>query len=110
MYFNSWMHLQMSLHTLAHAQQGLLAVPYLLTGPNWNGQVPTGMTEIKTPTNLAWISNRLLVKGPSDLPNVHAIQDQISIVPLSGLQGNTTSPVSSQFQPLSSDTSTPFPT
>ena len=83
---------------------------YLLTGPNWNGQVPTGMTEIKTPTNLAWISNRLLVKGPSDLPNVHAIQDQISIVPLSGLQGNTTSPVSSQFQPLSSDTSTPFPT
>ena len=50
---------------------------YLITGPNWSGQVPTGITEIKTPTNLAWISNRILVKGPSDLPNVHAIQDQV---------------------------------
>jgi hypothetical protein len=79
---------------------------YLITGPNWSGQVPTGMTEIKTPTNLAWISNRILVKGPSDLPNVHAIQDQVSLVPL---QGKATSPVSpSHCQICTSNASKPL--
>src|SRR5215469_9761587 len=49
----------------------------LVAGPTWNGIVPNGMHEIKTPTNIAWISNRIFVNGTSDLPNVHAIQNQI---------------------------------
>jgi hypothetical protein len=68
---------------------------YLIAGPDWNGQVPEGMTRIWTPTNLAWFINRILVKGPADIPNVHAIQDQISVKPLSEFQGNTTTPLSS---------------
>jgi hypothetical protein len=64
---------------------------YLITGPEWNGQVPNGMARIKSPTNLAWIQGRILVKGPSDVPNVNAIQDQIIIKPLSEFQGNATS-------------------
>ena len=60
-----------------------------LAGPDWNGQVPEGMTKIWTPTNLAWLINRILVKGPSDVPNVNAIQDKIIIKPLSVFQGNT---------------------
>jgi hypothetical protein len=67
---------------------------FLIAGPNWNGIVPNGMHEIKTPTNIAWISNRIFVNGTSDLPNVHAIQNQIKLVPLSVLQGNATSAVS----------------
>jgi len=63
---------------------------YLIAGPNWNGQVPEDMTKIWTPTNLAWIVDRILVKGDSDLPNVHAIQDKISLTPLSVFEGNTT--------------------
>lgn len=62
---------------------------YILAGPDWNGQVPEGMTKIWTPTNLAWLINRILVKGPSDVPNVNAIQDKIIIKPLSVFQGNT---------------------
>ena len=66
---------------------------YLVAGPDWNGQVPEGMTMIWTPTNLAWLINRIVVKGPTDLSNVHAIQDKIVIKPLSAFQGNdTTSP------------------
>ena len=38
---------------------------YLITGPNWDGQVPSGMTEIKSPTNLVWILHRILVNGAS---------------------------------------------
>jgi hypothetical protein len=54
---------------------------YLIAGPEWNGQVPEGMTKIWTPTNLAWFINRILVKGPSDLPKVHEIQDKIVVKP-----------------------------
>jgi hypothetical protein len=71
---------------------------HLITGPEWNGQVPDGMTQIKSPTNFAWIQGRILVKGPDDVPNVNAIQDQISLKPLSAFQGQgqgTSKPLSS---------------
>jgi hypothetical protein len=59
-------------------------------GPDWNGKVPEGMTQIWTPTNLAWLVNRILVKGPTDVTNVNAIQDKIIVKPLSVFQGNMT--------------------
>ena len=66
---------------------------YLIAGPDWNGKVPEGMTKIWSPTNLAWFINRILVKGPSDVSNVHEIQDKITVKPLSAFQGNNpTSP------------------
>jgi hypothetical protein len=71
---------------------------YLIAGPDWNGQVPEGMTKIWTPTNLAWFINRILVKGPADVPNVNAIQDKIIVKPLSEFQGNTTSSPSAVTQ------------
>jgi hypothetical protein len=46
------------------------------------------MTKIWTSTNLAWVLNRILVKGDADLPNVHDIQDKISLIPLSVFEGN----------------------
>lgn len=61
---------------------------YLIAGPDWNGQVPQGMTKIWSPTNLAMSVNRILVKGPSDVANVHAIQDKIIVKPLSAFQEN----------------------
>ena len=76
---------------LGQRASGTTGGTYLIAGPDWNGQVPEGMTKIWTPTNLAWFINRILVKGPSDLPNVHAIQDKIIVKPLSAFQANTTS-------------------
>ncbi len=64
---------------------------YLLAGPEWNGQVPEGMTKIWSPTNVAYLMNRIIVKGPSDLPNVHAIQDKIIVKPLSVFLGRNAS-------------------
>jgi hypothetical protein len=57
---------------------------YLIAGPEWKGEVPKGMTEIWSPTNLAWILQRTLLKGIDDIENVHAIQDKMSLTPLSG--------------------------
>lgn len=64
---------------------------YFITGPKWKGQVLKGTTEIKSPTNIAWIQGRMLVKGPFDVPNVHTIQDEITLKPLSIFKGNGTS-------------------
>jgi hypothetical protein len=62
---------------------------FLIAGPDWNGQVPQGMTKIWSPTNLAWLINHILAKGPSDVANVHPIQDKIIVKPLSVFQGKT---------------------
>jgi hypothetical protein len=59
---------------------------YLITGPEWRGEIPEGMTQIWSPTNLVWILQRTLLKGQADLGNVHKIQDQMSVTPLSGSQ------------------------
>jgi hypothetical protein len=69
---------------------------YLLAGPDWKGQVPEGMIKIWSPTNLAWLITRTLVKGPADVPNVVAIQDQFEMKPLSVFQGNATQPTTNQ--------------
>ena len=63
---------------------------YLIAVPDWKGDVPNGMTEIWSPTNLASIIQRTLLKGINDMENVHAIQNQMNLAPLSGgSQGNT---------------------
>ena len=77
---------------LGQRASGTTGGTYLIAGPDWNGQVPEGMSKIWTPTNLAWIVNRILVKGPTDVPNVNAIQDKIIVKPLSVFQGNSTTP------------------
>jgi hypothetical protein len=65
---------------------GSVGSTYLITGPEWKGQVPEGMTQIRSPTHLAWILQRTLLKGVSDIDNVHSILDQMSVTPLSGSQ------------------------
>lgn len=57
---------------------------YAITGPGWKGNLPEGLTEYKSPTNLIWIIGRIYCTGtPEDYEAVHALQDQMSLVPLS---------------------------
>ena len=72
---------------------------YLVSGPNWKGDVPPDMKEIKSPTNTVEIAGRIFVNGPVDVPNVNAIQDQLMLTPLSLLGRNISS-----AQPLTSET------
>jgi len=63
---------------------GTKAQKYAITGPGWKGTLPEGVTEYKSPTNMAWIIGRTYCTGtPQDYKAVHAIQDQYSLVPLS---------------------------
>lgn len=63
---------------------GTRARDFLITGPNWKGPVPNGMSRFQSPTNLVWVLGRTYCTGtPEDYQAVHAIQDQYKLVPLS---------------------------
>jgi len=63
---------------------GTKAQKYAITGPGWTGTLPVGVTEYKSPTSLVWILGRIYCTGTStDYKAVHALQDRVSLVPLS---------------------------
>ncbi len=63
---------------------GTKAQKYAITGPGWTGTLPAGVTEYKSPTSVVWILGRIYCTGtPEDYKAVHALQDQVSVVPLS---------------------------
>jgi len=63
---------------------GTKAQKYAITGPGWSGTLPAGVTEYKSPTGLVWVLGRIYSTGtPEDYKAVHALQDQVSAVPLS---------------------------
>lgn len=63
---------------------GTKAQTYAITGPGWNGTLPAGVTEYKSPTSIVWILGRIYCTGsPEDYAAVHALQDQCKLVPLS---------------------------
>lgn len=63
---------------------GTGAQTYAITGPRWTGTLPAGMREYKSPTSLVWILGRIYSTGtPEDYAAVHALQDQLKMIPLS---------------------------
>ncbi|MET4797826.1 DUF1254 domain-containing protein [Bradyrhizobium sp. LB11.1] len=63
---------------------GTGAQTYAITGPGWKGTLPTGVKELKSPTNIVWLLGRIYCTGtPDDYAEVHKLQDQCALVPLS---------------------------
>jgi hypothetical protein len=63
---------------------GTGAQTYAITGPGWNGTIPAGVREYKSPTEMVWILGRIYCTGtPEDYKAVHEAQDQCKLVPLS---------------------------
>jgi hypothetical protein len=65
---------------------GTQAGDYLITGPNWQGQVPGGLTQISSPNNSVLVIGRVLVYSDSDLSTAYNLSKQIQLTPLSGWQ------------------------
>jgi hypothetical protein len=55
---------------------------YVVAGPNWNGQVPSGVTQISSPNNAVAVIGRVLVDGEGDLPRAYGLAKQIRMTPL----------------------------
>lgn len=55
---------------------------YVLSAPGWKGTVPSGMTQISSPTHSALVIGRVFVQGDRDLPAAYALAQQIQLAPL----------------------------
>jgi len=85
---------------------GTKAQTYAITGPNWKGTLPPGLTEYKSPTGMVWIIGRTYCTGsPADYKAVHKLQDEYKLVPLSAY-GKPYAPPPGQVDP-SIDMKTP---
>ncbi|ERP86695.1 hypothetical protein Q670_05870 [Alcanivorax sp. P2S70] len=72
---------------------GTGAQVYAITGPGWEGALPEGVVEYKSPTSMVWFIGRIYCTGtPEDYAAVHEIQDEISLVPLSAYGKPFTAP------------------
>jgi hypothetical protein len=61
---------------------GTQAGDYLITGPAWNGQVPSGMKQISSPNNSVLVIGRVFVERDSDLSTAYGLAKQIQLTPL----------------------------
>jgi hypothetical protein len=61
---------------------GTKAGDYLITGPAWEGQVPSGMKQVSSPNNSVIVIGRVFVESDSDLPTAYALAKQIQLTPL----------------------------
>jgi hypothetical protein len=79
---------------------GTKAQTYVITGPGWKGKVPEGLKQYKSPTSIVWLLGRIYCTGtPEDYSAVHAMQDQISIVPLSAYGKPSYTPPAGKVDP-----------
>lgn len=55
---------------------------FAIIGPRRTGNLPDGVSVIRSPTSLAWIIGRTQTNGKDDYAAVHAVQDQYKLTPL----------------------------
>ncbi len=56
---------------------------FAIVGPRWKGTLPADVTEVKSPTELAWLFGRTEVKGKADRAAASKVQAQFKVTPLS---------------------------
>lgn len=68
-------------------------MPSSSTRPGWEGTLPEGVAEYKSPTSLVWILGRIYCTGtPEDYAAVHKLQDECKLMPLSAWGTDWTPP------------------
>jgi hypothetical protein len=78
---------------------GTNAQTYAITGPGWEGTLPSGVEEYKSPTSIVWIRGRIYCNGtPEDYAAVTALHDQFKLVPL-GSYGQSYTPPAGTVDP-----------
>ena len=75
-FMDAWTNVFASPGTRTSGNQG---ATYLLAGPEWNGQVPKGMTLLKSPTDMVWLIGRTQTNGTADFATVHELQNRLRL-------------------------------
>jgi len=69
---------------------------YLIAGPGWNGETPSGITKvIRSETGLVSVVGRTQLFDPGDLENVKRIQSSYRVEPVSSFSGTAAPPAAS---------------
>ncbi|MEO8751214.1 MAG: DUF1254 domain-containing protein [Casimicrobiaceae bacterium] len=55
---------------------------FAIVGPRWKGTLPADVTEIKSPTDMAWLFARVPVNGKGDRAAAAKVQEQLKVTPL----------------------------
>jgi hypothetical protein len=55
---------------------------FALVGPDWQGELPEGVTRIDAPTNMVWLIGRIQTNGKQDVSNVAQLQQQFNLTGL----------------------------
>jgi hypothetical protein len=88
-YVNQWFDLYT--HNFAYTgtrTTGTGAGHYLFVGPDWQGEVPAGITKVfRTETWIIGTLTRTAVDGADDIPAMKAVQAQYRLQPLSAFAG-----------------------
>jgi len=87
---------------------GSKANNFAIVGPGWEGKLPEDVQQIRSTTNIGWMIGRTQTNGRDDLENVHKIQDNYKLIPLSNW-GNTYTPPAKSSVNATIDIKTPPP-
>ncbi|MCK3780525.1 DUF1254 domain-containing protein [Ensifer sesbaniae] len=72
---------------------GTEAQTFVVTGPGWEGTLPDGVTQYKSPTSIVWLLGRIYCTGTQeDYAEVHKLQDEVKLYPLSAWGKDWTAP------------------
>ena len=62
----------------------------IITGPDWQGEIPADMTQIKSPTGMVWLIGRTICYNNEDVVHVHEVQNRMDMYTLTAYKNGTT--------------------
>jgi len=71
---------------VASRTTGGQAGTFLISGPGWQGTVPAGVTQLKSPDNSVILFGRVLVQNSSEVSMAYNLSIQMKLTPLSSWQ------------------------
>ena len=72
--------------------QGKEGARFLLAGPQWNGDVPPGLSLLRSPTAMTWLIGRTQTNGAADYALVRELQNGLRLRSLADWQAGKTPP------------------
>lgn len=82
---------------------------FLIAGPKWNGTPPPDVkTVYRCSTRFGWVLVQMAAAGPQDFPEIHRLQDQLKLTPLSAWRTPYVPPSKVPVDPDVDLTATPY--
>lgn len=78
--------------TVGTRTTGTEAGNYLIVGPNWQGDSPSGLQSIRCPTNMIWMIGRIQTNTKSDFDSIARLQAKFTLTALSNWETGKANP------------------